>query len=135
MEKNPASTGDADSLPGRWLVSTVFVLVFAALGLAALRYNDPQPVSGSAGFPLVEMGAPMFEEPRRININAASLAELDLLPGIGPAMAERILDYRHEHGPFESVEELDDIQGIGPKTIERLRPLITIGPAPHRPAD
>lgn len=60
-----------------------------------------------------------------VKINVASQAELELLPGIGPAMAQRILEHRAAHGPFRSIKDLDAIRGIGPRTLERLQPLIS----------
>lgn len=63
---------------------------------------------------------------RLINLNTASGPELELLPGIGPALAARILEYRRQHGRFRSIEELDNVKGIGPRTLEKLRPLVTI---------
>jgi competence protein ComEA len=63
---------------------------------------------------------------RLINLNTATAAELELLPGIGPAMAERIIEYRESRGPFRSVNELGRVAGIGPRTIERLRDKVTI---------
>ena len=61
----------------------------------------------------------------RVNINTASLQELDTLPGVGPAIAQRIIDYRTEHGPFQTPEEITQVNGIGPSTFEELRDRIT----------
>ena len=63
---------------------------------------------------------------RLININTATAAELELLPGIGPALAGRIIDYRTKHGPFKAVEELDHVSGIGPRTLAKIRPVATV---------
>jgi competence protein ComEA len=61
-----------------------------------------------------------------ININTATAAELEELPGIGPSYAKGIIDYRTQNGPFVRVDDLDKVKGIGPKTLEKLRPLVTI---------
>jgi competence protein ComEA len=61
-----------------------------------------------------------------ININTATLEELDALPGIGPVKAQSIIDYRNNHGPFNSVEAIQDVVGIGPVTYEGLKELITV---------
>jgi competence protein ComEA len=61
----------------------------------------------------------------KVNINTADVAALDLLPGIGPALAQRIIDYRQEHGPFARLEDIMEVSGIGPGTFEKLRDLIT----------
>ncbi len=60
-----------------------------------------------------------------LNVNLADLLELQLLPGIGPVLAQRIIDYRQQHGSFRSVEDLDNIYGIGPKTIQKIRHYLT----------
>ncbi|MBM3955962.1 MAG: helix-hairpin-helix domain-containing protein [Planctomycetes bacterium] len=69
-----------------------------------------------------------------VDINAAAPAELMPLPGLGPAMAARIVDHRASHGPFTRPEDLLDVPGIGPATLDRLRPhlrpLPAGGPAP-----
>ncbi|MBX2819857.1 MAG: ComEA family DNA-binding protein [Rhodothermaceae bacterium] len=64
-----------------------------------------------------------------ININTASQEELERLPRIGPAMAQRILTYRQTHGPFKNVDDLTNVKGIGPKTLDRLRDKVTLDPS------
>uniref|UniRef100_UPI0035624A26 ComEA family DNA-binding protein n=1 Tax=Marinobacter sp. TaxID=50741 RepID=UPI0035624A26 len=56
-----------------------------------------------------------------LDLNQASAEELVQLDGIGPVYAERIVDYRDENGPFDSVDQLTDVNGIGPKTLDNLR--------------
>jgi competence protein ComEA len=63
-----------------------------------------------------------------IDINAASQAELEQLPGIGPAKARAIIAYRDEHGPFETVEELAKVEGISEEMVADLSPYVRIGP-------
>lgn len=63
---------------------------------------------------------------KKININTASVAELQKLPRIGEAVAQRIIDYREEHGKFEKIEEIMKIRGIGEKTFLQLKDLITV---------
>ena len=62
---------------------------------------------------------------RRVSLSSATAAELDALPGVGPVTAQKILDYRAEHGGFRSVEDLDAIPGIGPARIEQLRDVVS----------
>lgn len=63
--------------------------------------------------------------PAKLDLNTATAAQLELLPGIGPAIAQRIVEYREAHGKFSTLESLDAVKGVGPKTIARLRPLVT----------
>lgn len=62
----------------------------------------------------------------KVNLNTADAAELDTLPKVGPVLAQRIVDWRKDHGPFKSVEELDAVDGVGPKMLEALLPLVTV---------
>ena len=59
-----------------------------------------------------------------VHLNTATLEQLDALPGVGPVTAQKIVDYRQEHGAFGSVDELDAISGIGPARLEQLRDLV-----------
>lgn len=68
---------------------------------------------------------PPGPEVKKIDINRASRKELESLPGIGPVLAQRIIEYREEH-PFRSVDELLAVKGIGPKLLEKVRPYVTV---------
>jgi competence protein ComEA len=63
-----------------------------------------------------------------ININTASQAELETLPGIGPTTAQRIIQYREQNGPFVSTEDIINVPGIGAGTYQRIQDLITVEP-------
>lgn len=104
-----------------------------ALNLAApledgLRLHAPRqgeaPVSIS---PESRSSNPALPGQQRININTASKEQLESLPGIGPVMAQAILDHRQAHGPFASAEAIQDVDGIGPVTYQAIRDLITVG--------
>ena len=78
---------------------------------------DSQTESSGPQEVLVEKG---------INLNTATLEELDLLPGVGPAIAQRIVEYREANDGFYDIEEILDVSGIGEKTFEKLKPYITV---------
>ncbi len=61
-----------------------------------------------------------------ININTATADELEALPGIGPTLAQRIVDYRTQHGPFQRIEDIMDVSGIGPAIFDQIQGLITV---------
>lgn len=62
-----------------------------------------------------------------VNLNSASVAQLQTLPGIGASAAQRIVDYRQKNGSFKKIEELMNVKGIGEKSFLKLKPLITVG--------
>ncbi len=64
---------------------------------------------------------------KKININTASLTELQKLPRIGIKIAQRIIDFRNKHGKFKKIEEIMKVKGIGEKTFEKLKDKITVG--------
>jgi competence ComEA-like helix-hairpin-helix protein len=91
---------------------------------------DPHPElrAGAPPSPASRETAPKEPAPvgRKVNINTATAAELELLPGVGPKMAERIIEHRKAHGAFKTVDALDGVSGIGPRILERLRPLVSV---------
>jgi competence protein ComEA len=82
----------------------------------------PSLAGGAAG---VATAAGAASPSAPVDLNSATVEQLDALPGIGPVTAQKIVDYRTEHGPFTSVDDLDAIPGIGPARIENLRGLVT----------
>jgi competence protein ComEA len=63
-----------------------------------------------------------------INLNSATVAQLDTLPGVGVKLAERIIDYRTKNGGFKKIEDLMNVRGIGEKNFLKLKPFITVTP-------
>ena len=102
----------------------------AALNLAAPLVDGVQVLvpsraveaAMSPGAAAVGGGAPAASA---VSLSSATVEELDELPGVGPITAQKIVDYRAEHGPFASVDDLDAVPGIGPTRIEQLRDLVT----------
>jgi len=91
-------------------------LLALALGVGTAAAQASRPTA-----PAVSAEAP-------VNLNTATPAQLETLPGIGPAMAQRIVEYRQETGGFKKVEELMNVRGIGEASFLRLKALITITP-------
>ena len=80
--------------------------------------NDRAPLAGGRASPSL------------IDLNTATARELELLPSIGPTMAERIIAYRETNGPFASIDDVENVPGIGPKTLESIRPMATVAGSP-----
>jgi competence protein ComEA len=92
----------------------------AAAGGAAAADGAGGAAGGTAGGGLAGADAPP------VDLNAATLEQLDTLDGVGPAIAAKILAWREEHGGFRSVEDLGEIPGIGPKRLEALRARVVV---------
>jgi competence protein ComEA len=99
-----------------------------ALNLAApLHDGERVIVPALAAETSVEMGSPISTAApgaALIPLNTATAAELDLLPGIGPTLANAIVEYRQENGPFHAVDELLEVPGIGPAKLAMIRDLV-----------
>ena len=69
----------------------------------------------------------------QVNLNTATVADLQELPGVGAKVAARIVEYRQKQGPFKRIEELMNVQGIGEKSFLKLRPQLTVGAKTETP--
>ena len=103
------------------LILVTCVFVFFAAGLFLGRNLNRAPVRITAPSRAVS------ESADAVNINTATAEELEALPGIGPVLAQRILEYREASGSFRAVEELTKVEGLGTKTLEEIWDLITVG--------
>lgn len=111
-------------------VTFLVVVILIGAGFWGLRRFNPALFLGKPDFIAVpnenqpQQSAP--DKPELLNINTASAEELQTLSGIGPQMAERIIQYRKEHGHFASVDALTEVKGLGEKTLEKLKPFIRV---------
>lgn len=103
----------------RRLTFVIGILVAALAVSAASAYAQAQPRKAGAKA-TATASAP-------VNLNSATPAQLETLPGIGAAAAKRIVEYRQKNGAFKKIEELMNVKGIGEKSFLKLKPLITVG--------
>ncbi|MFF2317249.1 helix-hairpin-helix domain-containing protein [Arthrobacter sp. NPDC058097] len=96
-------------------------------GAAPADKSGAAGTSGVGGAPVDGNGGPAGNASGgKINLNTATVEELGELPRVGPVLAQRIVDWRTQQGPFKSPEELDAVDGVGPKMLETLLPLVTV---------
>lgn len=103
----------------RWIPGTMLVLA-CALGVAV----PPPAHAAEKGTPTA---APAKAGDAAVDVNAATVDELVKIPGIGEALAQRIVEFRTKNGPFERVDDLLKVRGIGEKSLEKLRPYVRAG--------
>jgi len=111
----------------RIILAVLGTLALAALGVLIWQHRS-SPLTIEAAPVSLQQAAQWdaaLASARQVDINTASAAELERLPGVGPTLAERIVEYRSAHGRFRTPEELQHVQGIGPKTYEALRDYAT----------
>jgi competence ComEA-like helix-hairpin-helix protein len=101
------------------------LLLLALLSIAGLFPREEE-----SGFPkpltLGERKALASSTPHPMNVNQADVATLAALPGVGPSLAQRIIRFREEHGPFRDLTELQQVPGIGPKRFARIIPFLSV---------
>ena len=114
-------------------VTFLVILILAGTGFWGLRRFAPAMFLGKPDIIAVpndersqNQAQPIHNKPKLLNINTASTEELQTLPNIGVATAQRIVDYRTQHGNFASVDALQNVKGIGAKTLEKLRPFVDV---------
>jgi competence protein ComEA len=101
------------------LLSLFFLALLALAAPAAAAAQAPAP-------------APSAAKAHTIDLNSATLADLESLPGIGRSTAQRILDHRQKIGGFKKIEELMNVKGIGEKSFLKLKPLVSVTLKPEK---
>lgn len=95
-------------------------------GSVGTRASIPRPLPGVNAPPSPNANTPEGASSARVNINTASMSDLDTLSGVGPSTAKAIIDYRTKNGPFGSIEDLLNVRGIGPAKLDAMREQVTV---------
>ncbi len=114
---------------GKERFAGAILVITLAIGIIAGvfdRHQDADSVLRQACGSPVESGDGGHEIFRKLDLNIASVDELEILPGIGPKKAGAIVDYRERHGGFKYLDQLTEVKGIGDKTLERIAPYVFV---------
>ena len=106
----------------------MFRTLLSIVALSAFALAQPFPAAAAQASSATPQTAKAEAAPI-VNLNTASVKDLEMLPGIGAKTAELIIAYREKNGPFKKIEELMNVQGIGEKSFLRLKPQLTVAPA------
>lgn len=111
------------------LAATIAVVLWIGWPVPKEEISQAQPeqsiaveVPATSSTPTV----PTVKAVSKVNLNRASADELQVLPGIGPVLAQRMVDWRKMHGRYRTVDDLQEVKGIGKKRLEQLRPLVMV---------
>ena len=115
-------------MAGKFTKTERFLLLLAAVFLTALAVLYLLALKPAAGSDYTVTAQYQLEEPQKelVNVNTAGREELESLSGIGPALAQRIIDHREANGPFQSVDGLLQVSGIGEATLAKFRDHVTV---------
>lgn len=113
-------------IKGAMLAATIAVVLWIGWPVPQEATAPVQPVALPAPVvqPVAEVSLAKAES--KIDINRASADELQVLPGVGPVLAQRMVEWRKAHGRYRAVEDLQEVKGIGKKRMEQLRPLVMV---------
>lgn len=100
--------------------------IFSNIPTGTPHVSSSTPLTSEVSSPAPLAVSPTPNPSKKININTASLSELDNIIGVGPVIAQRIIDYRTGHGPFQKIEDVINVKGIGDATFQKMKDQIAI---------
>jgi competence ComEA-like helix-hairpin-helix protein len=114
-------------IPASHSAAGLIVAALAVVALASQRVSTPTPISLRAPpLPASSSGVRALREGQQLDLNQAAAGDLVLLPGVGPKLAQRIVQERERRGGFRSVEQLLDVKGIGHATLTQLARFVSV---------